>query len=321
MKVIGVDFGSTNIRVALADDQGNILLQTRRLTGGKQGQAAVIDNLVGAIEEVLTSSQTGWSEIACVGVGAGGPLDPKTGVIFKIASLPDWENVPLLSILTERLGLAVRLANDANLAALGEYCFGAGRGYRYLVYLTLSTGVGAGIIEDGRIIEGAKGGAGEVGHFTIDINGPACPCGNIGCLALYVSGSAIAWWARRELEAGQESKLRALCQDDLRQVNAAMVAEAARQNDPYAVELLRRTSEYLGAGITSILHLYNPQVVIIGGGAAQIGAPLLDPARQWVTAHAMPGYEAPVILAELGDDAGLYGAIALALEEKGENYD
>lgn len=313
--VVGVDFGGTQLRAVLADGQGQFLRRTARPTEAQQGREHVLNNIEALIEEVVSEVERG--QVAGVGLGAPAPLNAETGVIYLATGLSEWGNFPLRDVLTARLNLPLAIGNDANLAALGEYQFGAGKSYNHLVYVTISTGVGAGVVESGQIVLGANGLAAELGHLTVDVNGRLCPCGNIGCMAMYVCGGAIKHIAIEKLEVGGESLLREKCGGDLGQISAAMVAEAAREGDAFAIRHLRDTGRYLGAGITNILHLFNPEIVVIGGGVAQIGDLLFKPMQEWLVASAMRALQVPVLATTLGDDVGLYGAVALALKKFG----
>jgi glucokinase len=212
--------------------------------------------------------------------------------------------------------LPVYLGNDANLAALGEYTFGAGKDYRYLVYITVSTGVGGGVIEDGRILQGAQGAAAELGHMTIEYDGPRCNCGNIGCLEILTSGPSIRRRTIELLETGVPSKLVDRVEGNLEDITPELVAEAARQGDEAALRIIKETAFFLGVGVTNVLHLYNPEIVVIGGGVSKIGDMLFEPLREVVYERAMRAFweGVPIVQTELGGDIGLYGSIALVLQ-------
>jgi len=316
-KIIGVDLGGTKIRAVLTDDSGNFLARTGLPTEASAGQEQVIDNIVLAVNTVMENADS--SQVVGLGIGAPGPLNPRSGVVYSPPNLPGWNNVPLRNILENRLGLPVFLGNDANLAALGEYTFGAGKDYRYLVYMTVSTGIGGGIIEDGRILDGAKGAAGEIGHMTIEAFGPRCNCGNLGCLEVLASGTAIRRRAIEMLQTGRKSLLLELSGGKLENITSEMVELAARQQDSAALELLEQTAVYLGVGVTNILHLFNPEIVVIGGGVSRIGDLIITPMLAEVARRAMPAFRegVPIVATDLGDDIGLYGAVALVLQ----NYD
>jgi glucokinase len=313
-RIVGVDLGGTRVRAVLADGSGNFLARASKPTEATHGQNHVINNIVHTIQEVLKN--TDHSQIVGLGMGAPGPLNPKTGVVYSPPNLPGWNNVPLSEILEDRLGIPVYLGNDASLAALGEYTFGAGKNYRYLVYITISTGIGGGIIEDGRMIDGAKGAAGEIGHMTIEAFGPRCNCGNYGCFEVLASGTGIRRRAIELLQSGQSSLMLELVHGQPEKVTAETVLQAAKKNDEAARELIRQTGIYLGVGITNALHLFNPEIIVIGGGVSQMGEMLTQPMLEEIERRAMPAFRenVPVVVTQLGDDIGLYGAVALVLQ-------
>ncbi|MEI6044230.1 MAG: ROK family protein [Chloroflexota bacterium] len=316
IRVIGVDLGGTRIRVVLADGNGTLLERKELLTQASRGQAAVMDSLVQTIQTVMKSAD--FDQILGLAIGAPGPLNPKTGIIYAPPNLPGWEEVPLRAILEERLGLPVYVGNDANLAALGEYTYGAAKDYQYLVYITISTGIGGGIIERGRLLDGAKGVAGEIGHMTIESFGPPCKCGNQGCWEALASGTAIRRRAIEMVQAGRNSLLNELSKGNLEDITAELVEQAARQGDPAALELIDQTAIYLGIGITNILHLFNPEIVVLGGGVTQMGELLLKPLLAEVARRTIPAFRenVPIVLTKLGGDIGLYGAVALVLQNQ-----
>jgi glucokinase len=240
-----------------------------------------------------------------VGVGSPGPGDPFDGIVFTLPNLPGWHNVPLRAILTERTGLPVELGNDANAAALGEWYFGAGRGQRNLVYVTVSTGIGGGVIADGRLLLGHKGAAAEVGHHIVEWDTRAS-------WENLAAGPAIARAAAEAMAQEQGSMLHSLATPET--VSAAHVAQAAAAGDALAQRLMDREGDLLGMGLVNMLHLYSPALILLGGGVAINNPQLLDRARRVIQARAMEAYrDVPVRLAELGDDAGLLGAVALFL--------
>jgi glucokinase len=211
--------------------------------------------------------------------------------------------------------LPVKVVNDANAAALGEFLFGAGRGHRNFVYITVSTGIGGGIVVDGRLVEGSVGTAGEIGHTTIDRRGPACPCGNIGCLEAIASGTAIARVFRERLKAGEASTVPDVL--DGREATAADVALGAKAGDALAASVFAEAAEALGLGVVNCIHLFNPDVIAIGGGVSQAGDLLFEPVRRMVALHAfpVPRNVVRIVQVELGTEVGLIGAAAVAQAE------
>lgn len=313
LRIVGVDLGGTKLRAALADGEGHLLTRMDMGTEAEKGPEHVINNIVNLIKRVTKGIPL--ESVVAVGVAAPGPLDVHTGVVINAPNMPGWLNIPLRERLSLLLNKPVYLDNDANAAAVGEQRFGAGRGAQNLVYITVSTGIGGGIISHGCLIHGMRGLAGEVGHMVIDARGPKCGCGNFGCLEALASGTAIAREAVRLIEAGMPTALTEMANDDLTKITAQLVTRAAEEGDAMSQELLRRAGEYIGIGVVNLLHLFNPEIVIIGGGVSQAGDLVFTPIRETVDQRAMEGYHegVPVIPSPLGDDVGLYGAIALVL--------
>lgn len=305
LRVIGIDLGGTLIRGVLADGAGQFLERRETETHAHQGPAAVVARIVSMVNELRTDA------VAAIAVGAPGPIDSGAGVVTDPPNLPAWKNVPLASRVQAEIGVPAYLGNDANLAALGEFTFGAGRDVRHLIYMTVSTGVGGGIIVDGVLLEGQRGAGGEVGHMIVQPGGPRCSCGGYGHLESLVSGTAIARQAREALASGRTSSLTGASGN----VTARRVAYAAAAGDALAMELLHQAGRNLGYAVTSLVHLFNPQMVAIGGGVSQAGELLMSPVRETVLGGLMPVFreDLQLVRASLGRDVGLYGAVALAL--------
>lgn len=310
--VIGVDVGGTNIRAALCNAQGQILKQHGFGTLAAEGPEIVFQRIVKAIREVLGNS----SHVGAIALGAPGPLNPWNGVILEAPNLPGMIDFPMKGRLEAEFGLPAFIGNDANLAALGEHRYGAGRGVRDMVYMTISTGIGGGIIADGELYLGWRGFAGEVGHQTLEAHGPLCNCGNIGCLEALASGPAIARSARDALKAGRESALRSMAQDP-EKVTTALVAQAAQQGDALARELFERAGYYVGLGIINLEHILDTEFYVLGGGVATHAWDLFYPSMlATIDRYTMPAMRkgVRVVQAQLGEDVGLVGAAALALD-------
>jgi glucokinase len=334
--VVGIDLGGTQIRAAVLRG-ARLLSRVGLLTGENPTPERVIPRMIYAVEQAIEDAGTTLDQIAGIGIGAPGPLNSRTGVVFSPPNLPGWIDVPLRDILSEHFKLPIFVENDANAAALAEYMFGAGQGSREVVYMTISTGIGGGIIADGHIVEGIVGTAGELGHMTIDLHGPRCNCGNIGCLESISSGTAIARRANEIVAMGKGDELLAFAltqqedgsantPEDSQQVarhnivhiNARVVAEAAAAGIPVARQIIAAAAEGLGVGLVNIIHIFNPELIILGGGVSQMGDLLLDPARRIIEKRAMvvPRQVARLVLAQLGTDAGLVGAGALIYYNK-----
>lgn len=309
--VVGVDLGGTKILTALADERGNIVARVKVDTEAARGVDAVLDRLVDSVRHVANGYP-----LAAVGVGSPGPLDHNSGLVYHSPNL-GWRNVPLGRLLRERLALPVLVENDANCAALGEYARGAGQGFQHLVYVTVSTGVGGGLILDGRVYHGSAGGAGEIGHMNLDPLGPLCSCGRRGCLEALASGTAIAREARELVAAGGGEALRRLA-PETDSITAKVVAEAARGGDAPAQAILRNAATHLGRGLSILITLLNPAMVVVGGGVTASGPEFLNTAREEAKrlAYAPAWERVSVVPAQLGTDSGVIGAIVLAVRAK-----
>lgn len=297
--------------MAVGTDDGAIEWRVSRLTRTHRGVQPVLGDLYDAVSDALSTVEDRDS-VQGIGIAAPGPLDPWTGVIFNPPNMPGWHRVPLKQLFEDRFGLPVRVANDANLAAVGEHRYGAGKGFRNVVFVTVSTGIGGGVIVDDRLLLGASGFAGEVGHMTVDIHGQRCVCGNVGCLEWVASGTSISRQARQLVRSGARTALRAL---ELDRITAQTVSEMAYQGDPLARRLLRDAGVAMGVGIVNLAHLFNPQRVVLGGGVSLNAGPLWwDAIRVTVKARAMgPCLDnLEIVPAALSDDAGLLGGVAIA---------
>ena len=318
---IAIDLGGTQFRVAAVTRAPSIVARVARPTAEDRGPETVIRDLVAAVAEVRR--RVAPCPIVGLGVAAPGPLDPRSGIVFKAPNLPGWINVPLAGELRIRTGLPVMLGNDANLAGLAESRCGAAQGERNVVYLTVSTGIGSGFIVDGKLLVGERGAAAEAGDMATTRDGPLCGCGNRGCLETYASGTGLVNRALDAMATGTPSALSQRGPD----LTAEDVAEAAERGDALAGELIEQAGVALGIGVRNLLHLLNPAVVVIGGGVSRIGPPLWEPMLRVVDADAMPVYRENlrIVPAALGDDSGLLGAALLVheateppLERKGE---
>lgn len=312
---IGIDLGGTKISTGLVDAAGNILAHDYRATRANEGQEAVVRRMVEAARQVMAEADVTPSQTAAVGVGAPGPMDLEAGVVVAPPNLQGWKRVPLKRLIEDELGLETFLENDANAAALGEHCFGAGRGVQHMIYVTVSTGVGGGMIFDGKLYHGDSGMAGEIGHITILPNGPLCGCGNRGCLEALASGTAIAARARERIARGASTMIAEMVAGDLELVSAKIVAQAVQQGDVEAQEILTEAMTYLGIGMANLVNLFNPQLIVIGGGLINLGEKLFGAVRRGIVCHAMEASASAVKIApaELGDKVGVLGAAAVAL--------
>ncbi|MFI5339387.1 MAG: ROK family protein [Candidatus Methylomirabilales bacterium] len=311
--VLAIDIGGTKLAAGVVDAAGTILARGEVPTLAAEGPERVLDRIVRLCEDVLAAPRVSAGSIQRIGIGCAGPVDRGAGLILKPPNLPGWTRVALVERIEKALGHPAVLENDANAAALGEFRYGAGRGASSLVYLTVSTGIGSGIILDGKIWHGVKDGAGEVGHITLLPDGPICGCGNRGCLEALASGPSIARRAREALATERPSRLR-----EVGDFTAVDVVQLAREGDVLAGEVWDDTVRYLGLGVAAIVTILAPERVVIGGGVAQAGDILLEPLRREVRRRVkLVAVESiPVLPAALGPDVGILGAAAVALESK-----
>jgi glucokinase len=312
--LVGVDLGGTNIVAgALAEDGSDVLALRSEPTRPDQGADAVVDRIVRMIDTVIaeTIAQTGAKrdDMIGVGVGAPGPLDRERGIVVTTPNL-GWTNFPLRDVISERSRLPVRIDNDANCATLGEWWLGAARGADNVIGMTIGTGIGGGVIIGGRLYHGASDVAGEIGHATIDITGRRCKCGNYGCLEAYASGPSIADRAREAISSDDCLMLK-MAGGDANRITAATVYEAAKRGDDVALDVVRETSRFLGAGVANLLNIFNPDVVVICGGVTQAGDTLFAPLRREVRKRAFkPAVDACRIVPGVLAAAGVVGAVA-----------
>jgi glucokinase len=310
--VLALDIGGTKLAAGVVDPAGRVLSFVVAPSEPERGPDAELPRLFELGRQAVAESGVDWAAIGAVGIGCGGPLDAARGVLVAPLHLPGWHDVPVTAIAEQAYERRAVLENDATAAAAAEHRYGAGAGTRNMVYLTISTGVGGGVVADGRLYRGAGNGA-ELGHVTVDWHGRACRgCGRRGCLEAYVSGTSIAERAREALSAGDgTSSLAALAEP-----TAADVAVAARAGDGLARAVWDETVAALACGLTSIVNVFEPELVVLGGGVSRAGEQLLAPVRAWVREHAMEpaGRSVEIVAAALGDQVGVVGAAAIAYE-------
>jgi|SRR5580700_59240 glucokinase len=312
---IGVDVGGTKVAAGLVNSAGVITHQTR-VPMVATDAAAGLRAVIAAIDTVRAAAdldQELAGVISGIGICAPGPLDPRTGVVVNPPNLPGWRNFPLSAEITKAYHLPVRVDNDGNAAALAEALWGAGRGYRNIFYATIGTGIGTGIVFDGRIYHGRTGAAAEGGHVTIDYRGPRCKCGKLGCIEILASGTAIARRASEKIAAGSRSAILDEAGGQLEKITGEMVGRAYLAGDPLAKELLEETAMFLTVWLGTIVDLLEPDVMIVGGGVAAMLQPFFgeihDQLPKWcVNSHSQ---EIPLVSAHYGADAGIAGGAAL----------
>ena len=307
--------GGTKIAAAVVDSDGNVRVRGRIETPETLEPSVLVDAIEKVSLQVLDEGKVSLSAMKGVGMSSAGIVNSREGIVNFSPNIPALRRTPLRDMLSERFGKPVGLGNDASLAALAEWQFGLNRSVDNLVYVTLSTGIGGGIIAGGKLYEGACGGAGEVGHMVIDVNGPACPCGRKGCWEALASGSALANRAAARVAAGDNSLLRELCGGEPEKIDAYIVALAAGQGDALAQEMIATTAYYVGVGLANLINIFNPSLILIGGGLAKIGDSLLGPAAKVAKelAYVADACEMDIRPALLGDDSPLLGAAALVM--------
>ncbi len=304
--VIGVDLGGTNVRAAVVNRDGEVLTKHKEATRASEGRERVLSRLVEIIRDLEVQARKSEYTVAGLGVGAPGVIEAGKGIVVKSPNLPDWNNFALKSALEAAVRVPVVLENDANAAALGEQWRGAGRGTSSMILLTLGTGVGGGIVLEGKIWRGADGMAGEIGHMTLFPGGRQCTCGNRGCLEMYASARGIIQ-TFHEAGASGTSRLEGV-------VTSESIYSAAREGDRLAAAVMQDTGRFLGIGVASLVNIFNPERIVIGGGVKEAWQLFIGAARDEVLLRAfeVPAKRAAIVPAELGDDAGMVGAAALA---------
>ncbi len=311
--VLGLDIGGTKLAAGVVAGDGRVLSQLTIPARKLEGPDAMIARLVGLGRDAVEGARVDWGRIRSIGISCGGPLDPINGIILTPPNLPGWDEIPLARIVSDALDRPVAVENDATAAAIAEWWYGAGRtrDIQNLIYLTISTGIGGGLILEGRPFRGVAGNAGELGHLTIDYRGRQCGCGRQGCLEAHASGTNIGLRAREALASGEPSSL-----SGIDEVSARDVAEAAAAGDPLARRIWDESMTMLASGIANILDVFNPELVVLGGGVTQAGDMLLVPVREQALAWAMPpmAATAEIVLAELGTRLSVVGAAVVAFE-------
>jgi len=309
--VIGIDLGGTKINGVLADLGGNIISQYVIPTHASQGEVKVLSRIFQVIEKVLSDASIESEDVKAIGIGSPGPLDAKKGVIISTPNLP-FDNFELVRPIKEKYNIPTYLDNDANVAAIGEHTFGAGKGTQNMVFITVSTGVGGGAIINGKIYRGNTCNALEIGHTTLEKDGPRCNCGNYGCVEALASGTAIGKRAKEAVEIGEETSLK-----NYKELSSYEVFQEAKKGDKVAYKILDSCLNYLGICVANIIHSFDPEMVIIGGGVANGGSIVFEKVIQVVKERCFESManSCSIVPAGLGNDSGVIGAVALAITE------
>jgi glucokinase len=307
----GIDLGGTKILSICVDENLQILDQDYRETEAAEGPDAVIERM-----EASMRAAAGGRGLRAVGISAPGPSDPKRGIVTTPPNLPGWHDVPLARAISDRLGVPAWIENDANAAALAESRAGAGRGAQHLVLLALGTGIGGGLVFDGRLYHGASGAAGELGHMQLMPDGPECACGRRGCLETLASGRALGERASEIVKQDPDGLLARFVRDAGKEPDARLLEDAANAGDKSAQAAIHDAAIHLGAGLTNIVNIFNPEVIVIGGSLRKLGEPYLGVATKIMQRAAFPQSvrDVRVVDAELGDEAPALGAAIIAME-------
>lgn len=314
---IGIDLGGTNIKGCIFNKDLEAVCEQRLSTGADKGSKYVLNRIYELVSIMLNNVGLTNSDIACMGIGVPGLLNINEGISMFSPNFSDWENVSIVKWFEEKLHIPVFIDNDVRVNLYGEWYFGAGKGSNNVVLLTLGTGLGSGIVMDGHVLYGATGSAGEIGHMNMYREGRPCKCGSSGCLGRYVSALGMLNTLKQKIESGYSSIICDWVHGDLSEITAKMVSEAYDLSDKAAIETLQETGEILGFGLVNVINLYNPEIIIIGGGMAAAGERLLKKTREIVNNHALkiPNKSCTITTALLGDSAGMVGAAIYAKQK------
>lgn len=314
-KVLAFDLGGTKFAFGVVAENGDILGSDKIETLAKQGPEQAIQRVNLAAQALLKKLNIKPEELIGIGIASPGPLDIAKGCVDGSPNLPGWTGYSIVKGLSGFFNLPARIDNDANAAALGEYKFGAGKNKKNMVYITVSTGIGGGVIVDGRLMRGANGNAAELGHLTLNIDGPACPCGANGCLEMYASGTAIARRTREAIQAGAQSQILNLA-GSVEEITTHHILTALEKDDALAQKIWNETTEYLGRGLAVVINSFNPEVIVVGGGVTAASDLLFKPVREKALRYAFPRLAAvcSIVPAGLGSNVGVVGAAACAFE-------
>lgn len=309
---IGIDVGGTNVKLALVDDKGNITYSNSVPTRAEMGYEYTVNNIKQAIRDLLVETKLSTKDIEGIGFGFPGQVDYKSGVVRLAPNIPGWVDVPIAKLIEDEFKIPTRVDNDVRCAALGELNYGAGKGCENLICITVGTGIGSGLIINGKLVRGASNAAGEIGHIKLQMHdGPICGCGDTGCMEAFASGPSIVAMAENYIRGGKSTKFREMANGA--QITPYIVCEAAKAGDPVAKRIFAIMGEYIGIGLASVVNLLNPEKIIVGGGVADAGDLLLNPMKQTLKDRAMKiaGDAVEIVPAQLGNTAGVIGASLL----------
>ncbi len=310
---VGIDLGGTNIKAGIVNEKQEIIRESSVPTLVERGEKPIMDDMAALVERLLKEEGLTKKDVIGVGIGSPGMIDAQTGMVVYSNNF-DWENVELGEYLSDKLGLPVRVSNDANCAALGEVKAGAAKDCENCVMITLGTGVGGGVVMNGKIFEGGHAGGAELGHTTLIYGGEPCTCGRKGCFEAYASATALIRDTKRAADADEQSMIWRLCGEDLNQINGKTVFDAMQTGDETARRVVKQYITYLGEGIVNMVNIFRPDKVLLSGGVCNQGKNLTVPLQEYVQEHVFAGkkgYVPEIAIATLGNLAGILGAAAL----------
>lgn len=313
---VGSDLGGTNIATCVIDESGNIIGKSKVPTEAFKGSEHVFSNMMRSIDMALEKAKLKLSDMVGIGLGIPGLMDIEKGISLFAGNL-GWSNVDVLKPFKNKYHMPVYMDNDVRVATLGEWKFGAGKGVNNLICVTLGTGIGSGLVFDGKLLRGVTNSVGEIGHVTVEKDGLICNCGNQGCVEMYASGTGQARMARLMIQAGNYSCMTNMVKGDLSKINSKVIQDAYDANDTVAVHVMKKTAEYLGVALADYINLVNPELVIIGGGVSLAGDRLMKPLKEEIDRRVMvvPKKIVKLVRSTLGDESGMIGAAALAFEK------
>ena len=310
---IGVDIGGTNVKIALVDKKGEISFPKTVPTRAEMGYEYTVGNIIQSIKELIEEAKIEKNALEGIGFGFPGQIDCDNGIVRILPNIPGWINVPIAEIMQKEFNVPVKVDNDVRCAALAELNYGAGAGCKNLVCITVGTGIGSGLIINGKLVRGASNAAGEIGHIKLaSHDGPICGCGDTGCFEAFASGPAIVALAKEYVKGGKSTKYREIA-GSTKDITPAIVAQAAKEGDVVAQRIFSIIGEYLGVGLSSVVNLLNPEKIVVGGGVADAGEILFGPLKKALKERSMPiqGAAVEVVPAQLGNTAGIIGASLL----------
>lgn len=312
--ILGIDLGGTNIKAAVYSLDFKLIAEHRKLTGAKYGPSYVLNNIVQTVTELLSEVNISEKSIYCMGIGIPGILAPQEGMSIFSPNFPGWENIHVINEMRKTFDFPVYIDNDVRVNLYGEWLYGAGTKAKNIILITLGTGLGSGIVMDGKVLYGATASAGEIGHMNMYRNGRPCKCGSSGCLGRYVSATGMVTSFIEKLKTGRNSIIEEWVSHDINTIKSSMISNAYDLKDDLAIEVMHETGELLGYGLANAINLFNPEIIIVGGGMSLAGDRLLNSTRETIKNHSLrtSAEACKVVQSKLGDSAGMLGAAIYA---------